>query len=89
MVDCLVLQVGPLVVVFDLPLNEGPIASVAVAMDRHICKDEARDEAEGSRARIFSRVVKTHIFFDKTRLATSENFIIKWTARKWFYNRQL
>jgi hypothetical protein len=35
-------------VVFDLRLDEGPFASVAKAMDRHICEDEARDEAEGS-----------------------------------------
>jgi hypothetical protein len=49
LVDCLVLQVGPLVVLFDMLLDQGPIASVAVARDRHICEDEARDEAEGSR----------------------------------------
>ena len=66
LVDCLVLQVGPLVVLFDMPLDQGPITSVAVAMDRHICGDEVSDEqTEGSRMEILN-LVKHIYFFDKT-----------------------
>jgi hypothetical protein len=49
-----------------MPLDQGPITSVAVAMDRHICGDEVSDEqTEGSRMEILN-LVKHIYFFDKT-----------------------